>query len=116
MDKTQQMLDFLMYLTRPDGTTPIIGDDDGGRMLPHSSAASNDFRACLSIGAVIFGRGDYKFVAGSVSEEVLWLLGLEGIKSFETLRSFRPEKNSKAFYSGGYFVMRDGWEATDNIC
>ncbi|NJM52024.1 MAG: glycoside hydrolase family 92 protein [Blastocatellia bacterium] len=42
--KAQQMLDFLMYLTRPDGTTPIIGDDDGGQMLPHSSAKCGDFR------------------------------------------------------------------------
>ena len=112
--KTQQMLDFMMYLTRPDGTTPIIGDDDGGRTLPHSSADSTDFRAILSTGAVIFGRGDYKFVAGNVAEETLWLLGFEGVKSFETLREFRPERRSIAFPKGGYFVMRDGWEDTDN--
>ena len=41
--KLQAALDFLMYLTRPDGTTPIIGDDDGGRMLPHSFVAADDF-------------------------------------------------------------------------
>lgn len=112
--KTQQMLDFMMYLTRPDGTTPIIGDDDGGRALPHSSADSIEFRAILSTGAVIFGRGDYKFVAENVAEETLWLLGFEGVKSFETLREFRPERRSIAFPKGGYFVMRDGWEDTDN--
>lgn len=113
--KTQQLLDFLMYVTRPDGTTPIIGDDDGGRMLPHSSANSTDFRAALSTGAVIFGRGDYKFVAGELAEETLWLLGFEGVKSFETLREFSPERLSIAFPKGGYFVMRDGWEDTDNF-
>ncbi len=112
--KTQQMLDFLMYLTRPDGTTPIIGDDDGGRTLPHSSVKCDDFRAVLATGAVVFGRGDYKFVAGEVSEETLWLLGFEGVKSFETLREFHPEKKSKSFHCGGYFVMRDGWDTTDN--
>ncbi len=112
--KTQQQLDFLMYVTRPDGTTPIIGDDDGGRMLPHSSVRSDDFRACLSIGAVVFGRGDYKFVARNVSEELLWLLGFEGLKSFEKMREFRPAKNSYQFFNGGYFVMRDGWDTTDN--
>lgn len=112
--KTQQMLDFLMYLTRPDGTTPIIGDDDGGQMLPHSSAKCGDFRAVLATGAVVFGRGDYKFVAGEIAEETIWLLGFEGLKTFETLRAFRPAKNSKSFQSGGYFVMRDGWDSTDN--
>jgi hypothetical protein len=113
--KTQQMLDFMMYLTRPDGTTPIIGDDDGGRALPHSSSKSNDFRAVLATGAAVFGRGDYKFVTGQATEEMLWLLGFEGLKSFETLREFRPEFNSKAFQTGGYYVMRDGWDSTDNF-
>jgi hypothetical protein len=112
--KLRQMLDFLMYVTRPDGTTPIIGDDDGGRALPHSAAAPNDFRACLAIGAVIFGRGDYKYVALEAGEETLWLLGCEGLIQFEALREFKPEKDSKSFYCGGYFVMRDGWDATDN--
>lgn len=112
--KTQQILDFLMYVTRPDGTTPIIGDDDGGRMLPNSSAKCADFRGCLSTGAVIFGRGDYKYVAQNLTEETLWLLGSEGVKHFENLREFHPEKNSNAFFNGGYFVMRDGWEQTDN--
>ena len=26
------LLDHLMYITRPDGTTPFFGDDDGGRL------------------------------------------------------------------------------------
>ena len=26
------LLDHLMYITRPDGTTPLFGDDDGGRL------------------------------------------------------------------------------------
>ena len=64
-------------------------------------------RAILSTAAVLFGRGDYKYVAKNVAEETLWLLGFEGVKSFETLREFQPEKHSIAFPQGGYFVMRD---------
>ena len=107
-------LDFLMYITRPDGTTPIIGDDDGGRMLPLANAKSDDFRGTLAVGAVLFERGDYKFVAGEVSEEIVWLLGFEGVKAFQNLPANKPEKNSYAFETGGYFVMRDGWADTDN--
>ena len=103
-----------MYITRPDGTTPLIGDDDGGRMLPHSRVRTDDFRAVLATGAVLFERGDYKFVAGHLAEETVWLLGLEGVSAFENLSACKPEKNSAAFNSGGYFVMRDGWETTDN--
>jgi hypothetical protein len=114
-NKIQQQLDFLMFVTRPDGTTPIIGDDDGGRTLPDSSLKSNDFRGILSTGAVLFERGDYKFVAKDFCEETLWLLGLEGMQSFKTLREFPPEKCSESFTKAGYFVMRDGWTETDNF-
>ena len=113
--KTQLLHDFLLSITRPDGTTPIIGDDDGGRNLPLSAAQSNDFRGSLSTAAIIFGRGDYKFVAKDFAEETLWLLGAEGVRSFENLRSFEPRRTSKFFPAGGYFAMRDGWSATDNF-
>src|SRR5215213_5342709 len=75
--KLQLLHDFLMYITRPDGTTPLIGDDDGGRSLPLSAAQPNDFRAALATAAIIFGRGDYKYVAGEFREETLWLLGAD---------------------------------------
>lgn len=113
-EKLQLLYDFLLYITRPDGTTPIIGDDDGGRSLPLSSAETCDFRGSLSTAAIVFGRGDYKFVAGDFREETLWLLGGEGVKSFENLRSYEPRQASKYFADGGYFAMRDGWSETDN--
>ena len=110
----QKQLDFLMYITRPDGTTPLIGDDDGGRYLPLSEARATDFRSVLANGAILFGRGDYKFVAKEISEEMLWLFGVEGINSFENLSAVAPEKTSVSFPAGGYYIMRDGWTATDN--
>ena len=113
-EKLQCALDFLMYITRPDGTTPIIGDDDGGRCLPHGNVRNNDFRACLATGAVLFERGDYKFVTGSLAEEMLWLLGAEGVSGFDALRAHTPGSTSYEFKDGGYFVMRDGWAKTDN--
>lgn len=112
--KLQQILDFLMYITRPDGTTPLIGDDDGGRSLPLSESEPDDFRYTLATASVIFDRGDYKFVARKLPEETLWLLGTDGAEKFENLKAKRPEQTSRGFTSGGYFVMRDGWAETDN--
>ncbi|MBS1794813.1 MAG: alginate lyase family protein [Acidobacteria bacterium] len=112
--KLQLVHDFLMYLTRPDGTTPIIGDDDGGRSLPLSAAETADFRGALSTASVLFGRGDYKFVAGQLAEETLWLLGPEAVGGFDSLRTFEPRRTSRYFPDGGYFAMRDGWSDTDN--
>ena len=112
--KVQSLLDFLMFSTRPDGTTPLIGDDDGGRCLPLSNADSNDFRGTLATGAAVFLRGDYKYVSKAVSPELYWLLGSSGMESFDHLEAYYPEKSSRAFSDGGYFVMRDGWSETDN--
>lgn len=113
--KLEALLDHMMYVTRPDGTTPFIGDDDGGRLLMLDDAKSNDFRSTLATGAAIFGRADYKFVAGDVTEETLWLMGPDAIRSYDELGSEAPQSASRAFPNGGYYVMRDGWNSGANF-
>lgn len=108
------LLDHLMYITRPDGLTPLFGDDDGGRLVMLSESRPNDFRATLSTGAALFNRPDYKFVARELSEETLWLLGPKGCDSFDSLQASEPQQQSVAFKDGGYYVMRDGWSNTSN--
>jgi len=79
------------------------------------TGAANDFRAPLATGAALFDRGDYKFVAGDAAEELLWLLGVEGLKKYDALEAHEPENTSRAFPDGGYFVMRDGWTPDSNF-
>lgn len=109
-EKLRLLLDHLMYITRPDGTTPLFGDDDGGRLLGFFNRPANDFRATLGTGAALFERADYKFIAGNATEEALWLLG----PAFDQIVATEPEKQSVAFPAGGYYVMRDGWTADSN--
>lgn len=112
--RLELLLDHLMYITRPDGTTPLFGDDDGGRLIMLDSRPANDFRSLLSTGAVLFNRPDYKFVSGGAAEETLWLLGVEGLRRFDQIEAHEPPKESAQFPDGGYYVMRDGWTATSN--
>jgi uncharacterized heparinase superfamily protein len=139
-EKLCLLLDHLMYITRPDGTTPLFGDDDGGRLLGFFNRPANDFRATLGVGAALFERGDYKFVARDAVEDALWLLGpakkeqvrkrglpppllgldergqapLPDLFSFDQIVATEPEKQSVAFPTGGYYVMRDGWTVDSN--
>lgn len=108
------LLDHLMYITRPDGTTPLFGDDDGGRLAMLDVREANDFRSTLATGAVAFNRGDYKFVAADAAEELLWLMGTDGLNHFNSILPTEPAKTSVPFIDGGYFVMRDGWTAESN--
>lgn len=113
-DRLETAFDFLMQITMPDGRTPLIGDDDGGRVLPLTTAEPDDFRGTLALGATIFERSDQKTVTGRVSEEVFWLLGPPGVDAYSSLKRDEPEIESKNFARGGYSLMRDGWEDTDN--
>lgn len=113
-EKLRLLLDHLTYITRPDGTTPLFGDDDGGRLITLSHRPANDFRATLATGAALFERPDYKFVAGGAAEETLWLLGPIGVARLDQVAAAEPEKLSVAFPAGGYYVMRDRWTAKSN--
>jgi uncharacterized heparinase superfamily protein len=105
----EAMLDHLMWITRPDGTSPLFGDDDGGRLIKLAPRAANNFRDTLAIGAAIFKRGDWKYVAGAAPAELLWLIGPEGVEAYDLLKAEQPREISRGFRPSGYFVMRDGW-------
>jgi len=109
-DKLRLLLDHLMHLSQPDGRTPLVGDDDGGRVLPLDERSPNDFRATLATGAALFERPDYRYVSGPASEETLWLLGSAGLRAFDAVESAAPAVQSRAFPDGGYHLLRDGWE------
>ena len=112
--KLTALLDHLMYITRPDGTTPFFGDDDGGRLAMLDERAAADFRSPLATGAVLFARPDYKYVAEEATEETLWLTGAEGLRAFDRLEAQPPADQSRGFADGGYYVMRDGWNHQSN--
>jgi Heparinase II/III-like protein/Heparinase II/III N-terminus len=113
-EKLGLLLDHLMYITRPDGTTPLFGDDDGGRLFRLDYRPANDFRATLSTGAALLKRSDYKFVSGGAAEETLWLLGHPGLADLDCVEAQEPARQSIAFAAGGYYIMRDGWAARSN--
>ena len=55
----------------------------------------------LATGAVLFGRGDFKSIAGSPREETLWLLGEAGLEEFSRLPAIAPKRNSIALQASG---------------
>lgn len=111
----ERMTTFLMQALFPDGTAPDFGDADDARGLWLYAGCQTEYRGLLALGAVMFQRGDFKYVAGGVGEEVLWLFGLDGIATFDAMKAHTPETASAAYSDGGYYVMRGGWSATDAV-
>jgi len=85
-ERLDQMMDFIVHLTRDDGTLPLLGDDDCGRAL---AVVSRDYRSA------------------TFDDELFWLLG-------EDLASEQPCE-THAFYPGaGYAIQRSGWGAHES--
>ena len=101
-----KMLEALCLLGRA-GLVPSLGDDDGGRVFDARRSRAEYLLDPLSTGAVLFERGDFKFVAGGPREETLWLLGTEGMAAFEMLESAPPSDKSVALKDGGLYLMAD---------
>jgi hypothetical protein len=70
---------------------------------------AGDFRDTLQIGAALFGDGRLKWAAGPAGPEVLWLLGPEGLATYDRLVSVEPETVVRQFDASGFVVLRDGW-------
>lgn len=105
----------LADLTRPDGTIPVIGDDDGGQLMRLEQRRLTDVRATLVASGVVLRRAELASVAGVVTEEVLWLLGPEGVRTATgQLAADPPAHLSTLAATGGYAIMRDGWRARAN--
>lgn len=110
-------LEYSLFMSQPDGTTPRIGGADDGKPIRMQHLPLWDFRPYLAAGAVLFGRGDFKTVAGRFYEDALWLLGPPGLARFDSLQSAEPQAASKALGSSGYYVMRTDWsERADYLC
>lgn len=76
--RLHEMLRYIRGYLRPDGYAPLIGDTDGGQVLPIEQHRADDHAHLLSIGAEVFNDPDLKF----------------------------PEVSSKAFPAAGIYVMR----------
>jgi len=109
----ERALEFSMFSIQPDGRHPMIGDNDDARSIAFGARPAWDFRDLLAVGAVLFGRGDLKQLAGQYDEACLWLLGPSSCRQFHALDSHAPEARTKLFPESGYTVFRNGWGAGD---
>ena len=107
--RIEKMIEAVMYLLRPDGSLPWIGDCDGGRAYRLSESNPCDRRAYLAIGAAQYGRRDFKRAAEKFYEEAFWLLGNKGLRKFAALDGQEPQDPCKFFRHGGLATMRESW-------
>lgn len=76
--RLHQMLRFIRGYLRPDGLAPLMGDTDGGQVLPLELHHANDHTYVLQIGSEVFNDPEL----------------------------IRPDESSRAFPDAGLYIMR----------
>jgi hypothetical protein len=101
-NKLRMMLGYNRAYLRPDGFAPLIGDTDGGQVLPFVKRRADDHAYLLPVGAVVFNEP--KTI--QINEEALWLTG-EDVLMQKPAPCKGEKHDSVSFSNAGAYIMRD---------
>jgi hypothetical protein len=106
--RVRSMLEYVRACLRPDGRAPLVGDADGGQFPPLVRRGADEHLQLLAVGAAVFREPRFK-LQEETPEEVFWLLGTEGVRTFEALTAAGADAaSSQAFRHAGVCVLREG--------
>lgn len=114
MDRLEKAFEHMMLTITPEGESPKFGDSDDARAIFLNRNGYWDSRGMLALGAVLFNRGDFKYVSGQPSPELLWFSGIDGYNAYCRLEAFAPKMTSCFIKNTGYGIFRDSWEVESN--
>ena len=112
MRQLEKMLELIQQITKPDGTVPIIGDQDNGRLhrlkvWVNPDHEWKDFRPLLAIGSILYDRPDWFTAVGDNWEESVWFYGNKAAVTFQKgdVGSARRMQSTE-FKDMGLYIMR----------
>ena len=113
-DTLARLFAVLRSLTSAAGRMPLLGDDDGGLLLPLDHRAPDDVRALLLAGAVALQRPDLA-PPGAPPSFAYWLCGIDRTDRVRMAPAREPDWLDQYFAQGGLAVLRDGWGPSDAV-
>ncbi|MCC7462078.1 MAG: alginate lyase family protein [Gammaproteobacteria bacterium] len=109
--RVERMIAFLGELLEGGDSLPFFGDADDGCVL-NLGRTPRDPRDLLAIGAILFGRADFKALAGPLREPAWWLCGAAGASAYDALAVPPPAPlASRAYADAGYYLLQCGTRA-----
>jgi len=107
IEKLKKMFDFVLYVLKPNGRMPPIGDNDNGRLHVLGKRDILDMTYLLTFATLFFDDPKYKIEEFGFAPEALWLFGPEDYERWKKMPGRTVEElESKAFSDGGIYVMR----------
>jgi hypothetical protein len=102
-----RMFEAVLYLVKPNGFMPQIGDNDSGRLHAFAQREILDMRYLLTLGAIFFKESRFKVKEFGYSQEALWVFGEKGYRLWKNLDGISLQDiKSKSFPYAGWFVLR----------
>jgi uncharacterized heparinase superfamily protein len=105
-NKLRGMIEYVRAYLRPDGRAPLIGDSDSGQVLPIVRRAGDDHAYAVALGAAVFQEPRFKIAGLPAPEEILWILGGQGIRDYHSL-PVGDTPRSQAFPDAGTYLLRE---------
>lgn len=113
--RLEKMLEFAGAMIAGGECLPMFGDGDDGYVMDLGSGPCSA-QDLLCIGAVLFNRPDFKFLAGGFKEPALWLQGPSSRDAFDAIPAAGGTLalTSKAFEDSGCYLLQCGTEGSSD--
>jgi uncharacterized heparinase superfamily protein len=105
-ERVASMARFVSAYSRCDGSVPLLGDADDGRVLPLGGQPLNDHRYLCGLIGQAWDVPELKQAFGGQASEIFWLLGPAAVRELEATPRAGGSDSSIAFTYAGHFVMR----------
>jgi hypothetical protein len=99
-------LDVVAAMRRPDGTWPVLGDEDGGTTLRLGTLPIEDQSSLLAVGAALYPDAPWQSIVHPGARAVRWWFGLSDNEGSEVPRSTVTTRVTP-LESAGYFMAGD---------
>ena len=110
-NKLKSLFTTLIKIAYPDKSTPVLSDDTHAPW-----AEKNDISGAMTLGYLLFEDDEMGYFANNkVEAKMFWYLNDSQMEMLNNIETKKPEYKSIEFPITGYYIMRDGWKASDNM-
>jgi len=106
-DRIGRVFAVLRSVTSPRGLIPLLGDDDGGLLLPLDHRPPDDVRALLLAAAVALEKPQLCVSAEASPAFAYWLCGIDRTERLRGRGTVGTEWDDTYFAHGGLAILRD---------
>lgn len=107
VNKLKKMFDFVLYVLKPNGSMPQIGDNGNVRLHVFGKRDVLSMSYLLSFATLYYDDPGYKIEECGFAPEALWVFGPDSFDRWSKIQGRSVEElESKAFPDGGIYVMR----------